>query len=63
MRTASEYSVTVGATSQAFVSGNPQRQALVLSPPGSGRVTVSRQSTAILDAGITLAAGMQPLKL
>lgn len=60
---ASEYAVTVGATSQAAIASNPLRMALILSPPAAGRVTLSRHGTAVIDAGITLTAGMQPLRI
>lgn len=56
-------SVIVGVTAAPAISPNPRREHLILSPPGSGRVTLSPSAAVVIDGGLTLSAGMQPIRL
>lgn len=61
MKRGAERFAVVGLTAIPVISGAEQRIGLRLSPPGAGRVTLSTNSGVIIDQGLTLTAGMQPL--
>ena len=56
-------SAVIGTSSAQLLGAAPTRKCVILSPPAAGRVSISSGTTAVLDAGITLTAGMQPIIL
>lgn len=50
-------------TSHQIVPFNKDRIGLIFLPPATGRVTLTNEDTAVLDQGLTIAAGSQPLYL
>lgn len=53
-------SATVGATASTILGANAHRRRLVISPPSAGRVTITFNNAATLDAGLTIQTGVQP---
>lgn len=58
-----QQSATVGAAAGNVLGGNIHRRRLTISPPSAGRVTIQFGGTAVLDQGVTVQTGTQPLHL
>lgn len=59
----SQKNVTVAAASGDLVAENPFRATLTICPPSSGYVTISLLATAVLDQGIRVDSGDDPVVL
>lgn len=55
--------VSIATSSTQLVSQSPQRVGLIIGGPIVNRFTISLESTAVLDQGITLGAAAAPLML
>jgi len=58
-----QQTINVGTSSTVFLGEAPGRVAIIVSAPNTNRFTLSLTTTAVLDQGITLYAGNQPLIL
>lgn len=61
--TSSQSNQTVATTSNYFLSPAPTRVAVIVSAPATNRFTLSLAEPAVLDQGITLYPGKNPLIL
>jgi hypothetical protein len=61
--TTSETVVAVGTTSGLFLAANPNRIGMVISPPQTVGVTITKQGTAVYRNGLTLQPSGPPVQL
>lgn len=53
----------VNTGSQEILPGSPYRYALIFTPPQAGRVTLTNESPAVLDIGMTLVSAGGPFAM
>lgn len=61
--TSSQQTVSVGTSSGSLTLAAPNRVAIIIGAPPTNRFTLSLQTTAVLDQGITLYPTQEPLIL
>lgn len=57
------FSATVGAADAPLLGPNSDRVALIFSPHNTNRYTVSLDSLAVIDVGLTIPPNSQPFKV